>query len=118
MTPRDERRESPDVDERTIIALTIGFVAFVVVAAAVIWLDYRGSPAANVPLRLADFPAPQLETHTGQALAALRASEANRHSNLRGDQNISAAIDEAMGAIAKRGAAAYDPPAGNGSAGP
>jgi hypothetical protein len=121
MTIRDDRRESPDIDAGTIVALMIGFVASAVVASALIWLYYRDSPAAKVAWRLADFPAPRLETHTGQALAALRTGEANDRSNPGSNQSIGAsrsAIDQAMDAIAKRGAAAYGPPAANGSAGP
>ena len=78
----DARLESPEVDAPAILAFTFGFIAFVAISLVLLSVYYRHADVGAAPRPPRQFPAPRLETHSGQTLDALRKSRGGARSRV------------------------------------
>jgi hypothetical protein len=110
----DARLESPEVDAPAILGFTFGFIAFVAISLVLLDFYYRHADVGAAPRPPRPFPAPRLETHSGQTLDALRKSRAEhtRESTTADREHgpVRIPISRAMEIVAARASKAYDPP--------
>jgi hypothetical protein len=105
----DAGLESPEVGARAILAFTFGFIAFVAVSLFLLGVYYRRTDVGAAPQPPRQFPAPRLETLSGQTLDSLRKSRAERTLEAaRGPLRMP--IERAIAIVAARASKAYDPP--------
>ena len=68
-------------------AFTFGFIAFVAISLVLLGVYYRHADVGAAPRPPRPFPAPRLETHSGQTLDALRKSRARARSRVHGGRS-------------------------------
>jgi hypothetical protein len=110
----DAGLESPEVDAPAILAFTFGFMAFVAISLGLLGVYYHHTEVGVAPRQLRKFPAPRLETHSGETLEALRKSWVERASEPttadREHGPVRIPIARAIEIVAARASKAYDPP--------
>jgi hypothetical protein len=106
--------ESPEVDAPAILRFTFGFIALVAISLVLLSVYYRRADVGAAPRPPRQFPAPRLETHSGQTLDALRKlrAEHTRESTTADREHgpVRIPIARAMDIVAARASKAYDPP--------
>jgi hypothetical protein len=109
----DPAREKPDVGAGILAAVLAGFFVFVLLAATGLFLFYQSRAGDASFVKVQAFPAPRLQTLsdglTDPEIARQKSAldEARWIDRAKGVFQIP--IDEAMRAVAARGAKAYDP---------
>jgi len=106
--------QSPEVATRTVVFLGLGFLGFVALSMAVLFLYLKlSAPGAFVAVQEATFPQPALQDHPREDYKRF---EEQQRAELSGYAWVERSkglaripIDEAMRRIIARGAHAYDP---------
>lgn len=105
--------EGAGVRARTVLALVLGFLVFVVALMAVLGWFYRMQARSTVEMGFHDFPAPRLQPNPTRDYHDFRKAQRGQLSGTRWvDQAkglIHVPIERAMAYVVGRGASAYDP---------
>ncbi|HEY1781352.1 MAG TPA: hypothetical protein VGG79_13155 [Roseiarcus sp.] len=106
-------REKPDVRAGILAAILVGFFAFVLLAAAGLFVFYNSRARDATFVKVQAFPAPRLQTRsdglTDPEIARQKSALDKARWIDRAKGVFQVPIDEAMQAVAARGAKAYDP---------
>ncbi len=106
-------REKPDVRVGVLAAILAGFFAFVLLAATGLFLFYHSRAYDATFVKVQEFPAPRLQTLadglTDPEIARQKSALDKARWVDRAKGVFQVPIDEAMQAVAARGAKAYDP---------